>query len=230
MAGASSDQIIGKDLTSPPFRINPPDPVWVAGATQGQAKRLNLDNEAAGYGPNAGIVFGVGRHRVTFFVKDIIVNTRSVKVRVGNVTDGTETVVNTYTSRVPNTIVMEWTGVAGKAYQPMIGILTYTGAAGVNGYLDILRIRYEFVPFLSVDEAFRSDPGPRYVSERLDSALALVDSANATGDLPFTSDRGLNFLSFRTDEIPLTYYLDRQNKKVRTALVSFAYRPGFYEL
>lgn len=234
IGGSSTDRIVGKALTSPPLRLTAPgvaDPAWISGANQGNAKRLNYDFEAAGYGPNIGTAFGVGRHRATFTLTDKLTGTREVKVRVTNVTDDDETIVNSYAGKVPSTVVLEWHGVAGKSYQPMIGITNYGAAQPGNaGFLDVQAIRYEFIPSLGASESFRSDPGERYVAERLDGASALVGSANASGELPFFADRGLNFMSFRQDDIPLNYYIDRQNLKARTAAVSFVYRPGWYEL
>jgi hypothetical protein len=194
---------------------------------------MDAQNEAVGWGPNAGgIVLGVGRHRVTFFLTDGLTAVgRNTKVRVTNITDLVETVSNTYVAaKIPSQVVLEWTGVAGKVYQPMVGIITYGGAAGARGFLDCLAIVYELVPSVGSGETLRSDPTDRYVSDRLDAAGNLLSVVNGEGELPFFSDRGLNFLSFRQDEIPLQYYIDRQNKKARVPTVSFVYRPGFYNL
>lgn len=231
ISGSSSAREIGKTLTSPPFRVNPPDPIWVAGQVQGNVRRLRGALQAAGLGPNAGIVYGAGRHRVTFFVNDLLKNARSVKVRVSNVTGNAEVHANTYTGKVPSTVVLEWTGAGGVGYQPMIGLMTYgSGTPGNAGYLDILSIVYEYIPSAVAGETFRSDPGDRYIAERLDSSLNLLSVLDASGELPFFADRGLNFMSFRMDDVPLSYYLDRQNRIVRDFTVSFVYRPGFYEL
>jgi len=230
--GSSAERIVGRNLTSPPFKLAA-DPVWIAGADQGDAKRMNFQNEAVGWGPNAGgIVLGVGRHRVTFFLTDGLTAVgRNTKVRVTNITDLVETVVNTYTAaKIPKQVVMEWDGVAGKAYQPMVGIITYGGAAGAKGFLDCLSIVYQFVPSVQPNESVRSDPTERYVADRVDASLNLLSVLSASGELPFFADRGMNALSFRQDEIPLQYYIDRQNKDVRSPTVSFIYRPGFYNL
>lgn len=243
--GSGPEKVIGKTLQTPPATTTqaPADPAWVAGAKPSGASsvlRLNDDHEACGWGPNAGTLLGTGRHRFTFNIaKDTLSNggagTRNVLVRVlDTFLAGNPRVVgcdNRYSKKLPSTIVLEFDGIAAHTYQAQVCIENYGSAmAGNSGVLDVASIQYESVPFLASTEKFRSDPGDRFVAEKVDTTDSILTTARASGELPFFADRGMSVLSIRHDEIPLQNYLDRQNKKARVPTVTFRYRPGFYEL
>jgi hypothetical protein len=228
----ATEQVIGKNLTTASAAITG-DPAWAAGAASNNVMRLNANHESCGWGANAGLVLGTGRHRFTFKMASTLKGSYTVWVRVANITDNSEaptgagtSLRRAYTSAVPGQVVIEFDGVAAKAYQPAVAIQSY----GSSGQLDVKEIDYDFIPSLASGEQFRAD-GMRYALEKLDSSGNILVYAQGTGEVPFIADPGLNVLAVRSDEVPLQGFLERQNKITRAPTITpLSYRPGYYQL
>ena len=228
--GSSTEKVVGKNLTTPPFRVNPPDPIWIAAGTFQSNMRLNAVNKACGWGPLVGTALGLGRHRFTFQLVDNILGSHTVRIRVANVTanipvPGADTIYTVASKKLPTRHVLEFDGAAATNYQAEIGITAY----GTSGQIDVQSITYDFLATVSVGQKMRSNPDT-YTTQRLDASGNLLDQLQAAGELPILADPGLTIMAIRHDEIPLQLYNERQNKKARSPVIDTLYRPGFYQL
>jgi hypothetical protein len=221
--GGSAATVLGKDLTTPPYKITS-DPTWVAGAVTSNVMRLNAVNEGAGSGPNTGTDLSDGLNRSTFKVTGNNL-TATIKLRVVNVTDNTETVALTATlTNYSNTLtrVLAANAVAAKFYQAEVVITSYT-----SGSLDVVTIQNEFVPSLASGESLRTEPGTRYAVDRLDSSGNLAGFLGIEGEIPVMVEPGANHIMLRADEIPLALYEENENKKGRTMTITVSYAPRY---
>lgn len=220
--GGSSDEWLGSQLASPPAQITG-DPAWTAGTVAASgALSMNAANEGCGTPPNAGIVWGVGRHEFVFSPRNFL-GTFTYKHRVVNITDNTE--VASFSEAMTNNYAqgafLSFDGVAGKAYQAQSVITAYT-----SGRLDIELITHQFSPTLASGESARTEP-LRLAVDRLDGSGNLAAYLGVEGKVPVMLEPGDNHLFIRCDEVPLTSYSEGENKLARTPTVTVAYDPRY---
>jgi hypothetical protein len=176
--GGSRESWLGKDLAAPtsPGGLS-------AGSVVNNRMRLNAANEGACTPPAAGIIWGTGRHKVTFRIDGNGRFTFSAGVR--NVTDGTDAVIRNYSARKPanvGEIVLKFDGVAAKAYAPYIYIWA-AGGLDAGEYLDVKRIIHEVQPYLGSTEQLKTDPATGVI-KKLDGSGNLLSYVGAAGGVP----------------------------------------------
>ena len=181
---------------------------------------LDAANDGAGTPPNTGLVWGVGRHQVTFLTHMNLVGT--AKVRVVNVTDNTEVAVRTITpGAAVQTNTLAFDGVAAKAYQAQVVVTART-----SGLVQVHTITREVLPALASTEQIRTDPGGSKI-DRLDSSGNLSGYLAGEGEVPCVLWPGTNILSLRADEIALALYSENQSVRTRTPAVTLTYSPRY---
>jgi hypothetical protein len=215
---------LGKALTSPPDEITA-DPTWVAGAVVGNTIQLNANLEAAGWGPNTGTALAVGRHHFTFRWHWDGAGAKNLKVRIANITDNTEAVAQTisFATNESREVTLRFDAASAKFYQPQIGFTSYAG----SGKVTVRSISHLFLPSLTSGVSLRTEPGPRYSIDRLDSSANLEGYLGIEGAIPVMLSPGLNHLMIRCDEIVLTGSTENENKLTRTPTVTVAYSPRY---
>lgn len=211
-----SSSVLGKNLTSPPFKLTA-DPTWIAGGVIGDSIYLNSPNEAAGMGPNTGTDLPDGRNRYTFSFSAFGV--ADWTVRVVNVTDNTETISRSGSGG--QLVTLDFDAAAGKLYQAQIN--NPTG----DGNLAAASITHQFLASLAQNEQFRTDPGPRYGVDRLDSSGNITGSLTIEGAVPAILPPGLNHIMVRAEQVPLALYEEGQSLRANTPTVSVVYSPRY---
>jgi len=216
----SEESWLGKDLVTP---TNPGG--LSAGTVSGNDLIMNAANEAGGTPPNAGLVWGVGRHRVTWNLNGKIpgIWTRTFTLRVRNITDSNNAVTQTYSGQTnPDEIPLEFDGVAGKAYQAQAVVDAVAGGAELR----LHEVRHSVVAALAQNEQARLDPGRQPpVAEKLDANGKLLSFLGVQGGVLGWFPPGLTLVYLDPMDVALSGYNEPESVLARTLQASFAHAP-----
>lgn len=219
-AADAEERWLGKDLVTP--YTNPGGAT--AGSVSGNDMNLNAATEGAGTPPNAGLVWGVGRHKVTFSINGVInpaTQTRAFTLRVRNITDSTDAVTRNYSGSQPDELEVEFDGVAGKAYQAQAVVTSISAAT-----LLIHEVRHNFVAALGQNEQVRLDPGRRPPAvEKLDAGGKLLSFLDVQGGVLGWFPPGLSVVYVAVQDTASMGYTEPSDVLARTLVASYAHAP-----
>lgn len=175
-----------------------------AGTVVGDALRLDGNNEAGGTPPVGGLIWGVGRHVVTFHVTVTSQSdTMDYIYRVRNITTPGDTVSVTVTNELEvnfrRTLTLQFDGVAGQAYEPQFVVTSVS--AGLDA-VDVHYVSHESIPYIAVNEEAHTDPDKRLI-HKMDASDNIVLSLGSDGELPIWLLPGLQFLAFIFVDVPI---------------------------
>ena len=178
---------------------------------------MYLDNDTDNVG--SGFITATGVHHSTWKLSISTNGSFTCKIRVRNITDSTDTFVETIS--VPygatRTFTRSWVAAASKTYQLQVD--------DPNPYaygLNVWELSDVFAKSVAQNERIRSDPGStpnRYNVERLTSAGALVTELQAS-TVPFMLPPGLSIVKLMVLDLPLQGYDDPQSVDGRTVTVT----------
>jgi hypothetical protein len=229
--GGGTEQWLGSDLTTPPYKLTA-DPTWIAGTYEIPTPALNLNatNEAGGVPPNTGQTWNVGRHVVTFALRENAGLSPSTVykwriVQVGSAGSGSEAAVGTHTvSTEGNVFVTRQLTLdvaTAQPYQPQVNVTTYG-----NAVILVNSITHEFIPVLSQNEQAHTEPDNGIVHKR-DSSGSLLGVLGTEGQVPLMAPPELTAIFIIPLDVPKAGYTESESVKARTVTATAEGPPRF---
>jgi hypothetical protein len=186
---------------------------------------LDTTTDNCGTPPNAGQVWAVGRHKVSFDITNgsTYAGGSPLVYRVRNITDSNDavalTVSNGYALGERRTTVLEFDSVAGKSYQPQLDDPLIAG-------FRVHAITHEFIPYLAQNEQAHTEPDNGIVHKR-DSAGNLLGVLGTEGTVPLMVPPGLTAIFIIPLDVPKAGYTEPESVKARTVSVTATGSPRY---